>query len=257
MLGGSNMKKVLIVGESWTGQETHVKGFDTVDLGRLEQDSSSHLVEALKNAGIEVDYLPSHLAQYHFPDTVEQLNEYSAIALSDIGSNTIMMDPIMQFQGIRKPNRMLAMVDYVKNGGGLAMFGGYLSFSGIENKARYAMTPLAEILPVEMLNYDDRMEHPEGIVPTVVKADHPVLSGTEGEWPWFLGYNKIKAKPEAEEIAVIGKDDTFMASMEVGKGRTVAFASDCAMHWGSKAFLAWDGYQKVMPNIFKWLAKEI
>ena len=41
------------------------------------------------------------------------------------------------------------------------------------------MTPLAEILPVEMLNYDDRMEHPEGIVPTVVKADHPVLSGTE------------------------------------------------------------------------------
>ena len=219
------MKKVLIVGESWTVQETHVKGFDTVDLGRLEQDSSSHLVEALKNAGIEVDYLPSHLAQYHFPDTVEQLNEYSAIALSDIGSNTIMMDPIMQFQGIRKPNRML--------------------------------TPLAEILPVEMLNYDDRMEHPEGIVPTVVKADHPVLSGTEGEWPWFLGYNKIKAKPEAEEIAVIGKDDTFMASMEVGKGRTFAFASDCAMHWGSKAFLAWDGYQKVMPNIFKWLAKEI
>ena len=54
-----------------------------------------------------------------------------------------------------------------------------------------------------------------------------------------------------------GKDDTFMASMEVGKGRTFAFASDCAMHWGSKAFLAWDGYQKVMPNIFKWLAKEI
>ena len=28
------MKKVLIVGESWTVQETHVKGFDTVDLGR-------------------------------------------------------------------------------------------------------------------------------------------------------------------------------------------------------------------------------
>lgn len=48
MLGGSNMKKVLIVGESWTVQETHVKGFDTVDLGRLEQDSSSHHVEALK-----------------------------------------------------------------------------------------------------------------------------------------------------------------------------------------------------------------
>ena len=251
------MKKVLLLGESWTVQETHVKGFDTVDLGRLEQSSAEHLIEALQNAGIEVDYMPSHIAQYHFPDTVEKLQEYSAIALSDIGSNTIMMDPIMQFQGVRKPNRMLAMTEYVRQGGGLAMFGGYLSFAGIENKARYAMTPLADILPVTMLNYDDRMEHPEGIVPSVVMGSHPVLNGVEGEWPWFLGYNKIKAKPEADEIAVIGSGDTFMAAMEVEKGRTFAFASDCAMHWGSREFLAWDGYGKVMQNIFKWLAKEL
>ncbi len=251
------MKKVLIVGESWTVQETHIKGFDTVDLGRLEKTSADPLMEALKNSGIEVEYMPSHVAQYSFPDTVDALKEYSAIALSDIGSNTISMDPVMQFQGVRKPNRFQAMVEYVKQGGGLVMLGGYLSFAGIENKARYAMTPLADILPVEMLNYDDRMEHPEGISPVMVKEDHPVLNGVEGEWPWFLGYNKIKAKPEAEEIAKIDGNDTFMAAMEVGEGRTFAFASDCAMHWGSKAFLAWDGYQKLMPNIFKWIAKEI
>lgn len=251
------MKKVLIVGESWTVQETHIKGFDTVDLGRLEQTSVGALQQALTDSGIEVDYMPSHIAQYNFPDTVEALSEYSAIALSDIGSNTIMMDPVMQFQGIRKPNRFHALIKYVEQGGGLVMFGGYLSFAGIDNKARYAMTPLADILPVTMLNYDDRMEHPEGINPTVLKKDHPVLTGVEDSWPWFLGYNKIKAKPEAEEIAVIGKDDTFMAAMEYGKGRTFAFASDCAMHWGSKEFLAWNGYQKVMANIFKWLAREL
>ncbi len=170
------MKKVLTVGESWTVQETHIKGFDTVDLGRLEQTSAEPLLNALKNAGID-------------------------------------------------------------------------------NKARYAMTPLAKILPVEMLNYDDRMEHPEGITPQMVKPEHPVLAGITGEWPWFLGYNKIKAK--AEEIAVIDEGDTFMAGMECGKGRTFAFASDCAMHWGSKEFLAWDGYQKLIPNIFRWLAREI
>lgn len=251
------MKKVLIAGESWTVQETHIKGFDTVDLGRLEKTSADPLIDALKNAGIEVEYMPSHVAQYSFPDTEEALKEYSAIALSDIGSNTILMDPVMQFQSVRKPNRFHALVNYVEQGGGLVMLGGYLSFAGIENKARYAMTPLADILTVEMLNYDDRMEHPEGICPTVVKKDHPVLKGVEGEWPWFLGYNKIKAKPEAEEIARIDGTDTFMAAMSVGKGRTFAFASDCAMHWGSKAFLAWDGYQKLMSNIFKWLAKEI
>ena len=130
------MKKVLIVGESWTVQETHVKGFDTVDLGRLEQTSVDPLRNALTNAGIEVEYMPSHIAQYSFPNTVEALQEYSAIALSDIGSNTIMMDPVMQFQGVRKPNRFLALVEYVKQGGGLVMMGGYLSFAGIENKAR-------------------------------------------------------------------------------------------------------------------------
>ena len=254
------MKKVLLLGESWTVQETHVKGFDTVDLGRLEQFTVDPLKEALEAGGIEVDYVPSHIVQYHCPDTVEQLKEYSVIALSDIGSNTIMMDPVMQFQGVRKPNRMHALVEYVKQGGGLVMYGGYLSFSGIENKARYAMTPLADVLPVEMLNYDDRMEHPEGIVPEMILKDHPVLKGLpEGEWPWFLGYNKIQAKPEAEKIARIGYncDDTFMAAMEVGEGRTFAFASDCTMHWGSKAFLAWDGYNTLMQNIFKWLAKEI
>lgn len=249
--------KVLIVGESWTVQETHIKGFDTVDLGRLEKTSVDNLVNALSINGIKVEYMPSHVAQYQFPDTVEKLNEYAVIALSDIGSNTIMMDPVMQFQGIRKPNRMYALKEYVKQGGGLVMFGGYLSFAGIDNKARYAMTPLAEVLPVKMLNYDDRMEHPEGICPVVAKKEHPVLKGVEGEWPWFLGYNKIKAKPEAEEIAVIGGEDTFMASMEYGKGRTFAFASDCAMHWGSKEFLTWDGYNIVMANIFKWLAKKL
>lgn len=251
------MKKVLIVGESWTVQETHIKGFDTVDLGRLEKTSADPLIAALTNAGIEAEYMPSHIAQYSFPDTVEALKEYSAVALSDIGSNTIMMDPVMQFQGIRKPNRFHAIVEYVKQGGGFVMFGGYLSFAGIDNKARYAMTPLAQILPVEMLHYDDRMEHPEGISPVTVKKDHPVLEGVTGEWPWFLGYNKIKAKEQAEEIAVIDEKDTFMASMEYGEGRTFAFASDCAMHWGSKEFLTWDGYGKVMPNIFRWLAKEI
>lgn len=251
------MKKVLIAGESWTVQETHIKGFDTVDLGRLEKTSADFLIAALRDSGIEVDYMPSHVAQYTFPDTVKALQEYSVICLSDIGSNTIMMDPVMQFQGVRKPNRFNAIVEYVRQGGGLVMMGGYLSFSGIENKARYAMTPLADILPVEMLNYDDRMEHPEGIIPVMLNNDHPVLQGVEGEWPWFLGYNKIKAKSEACEIAQIGRGDTFMASMEYGEGRTFAFASDCAMHWGSREFLAWDGYKKVMTNIFKWLAKEI
>jgi uncharacterized membrane protein len=250
------MKKVLMVGESWTVQETHIKGFDTVDLGRLDLTHADPVLDSLAKAGIEAEYLPTEKAQLSFPDSQEKLSEYSAIILSDIGSNTIMLDPVMMFEGVRKPNRLLELVKYVKNGGGLVMFGGYLSFAGFENKARYAMTPLAEILPVEMLNYDDRVECPEGINPTVVVKDHPVLEGLDENWPHFLGYNKIKAKKEAVEIMKIG-DDTFMAAAEYGKGRTFAFASDCSLHWGSREFISWSGYEILFQNIVRWLAKEI
>lgn len=249
------MKKILFVGESWNIHETHLKGFDSVSLCRLETTSAKPVFETFEKAGIEFEYMPSHIAHYEFPDTQQKLTEYSAIVLSDIGSNTLMLDPVMMYEGERKPNRLNEVVKFVQSGGGLVMFGGYLSFSGIENKARYAMTPLADILPVQMLHYDDRVEHPEGICPKQV-LDHPVLQGIEGDWPYFLGYNKLSAKPEAQEIMTIGAD-TFMAGMEVGEGRTFAFASDCTTHWGSKAFLAWEGYEKIFPNIIKWLVKEL
>ena len=47
--------KILFVGESWTVQETHIKGFDSVDLGRLEQTTAGLVLDALDEAGIEVE----------------------------------------------------------------------------------------------------------------------------------------------------------------------------------------------------------
>ncbi len=41
------------------------------------------------------------------------------------------------------------------------MIGGYLSFMGIEAKANYKNTVLADVLPVTMLDGDDRVEKPE------------------------------------------------------------------------------------------------
>ena len=42
------------------------------------------------------------------------------------------------------------------------MIGGYYSFQGINGGARYHRTPVEEVLPVECLPYDDRVEVPEG-----------------------------------------------------------------------------------------------
>ena len=244
--------KILMAGESWSLTETHTKGFDSVPLCRYEE-AGGQLIAALEANGFEVTYLPNHVAQLKFPNTCADLQCYDAVILSDIGSNTLLLHPDVHFKGARMPNRLEALCEFVANGGGLLMCGGYLSFSGVGSRARYGMTPLAKALPVEILNYDDRMEYPQGVTPTIVDTQHPVLNGINESWPIFMGYNKLKAKPNADLIAEIGEGDTFMAGMQYGKGRTFAFASDCATHWGSPEFLAWEGYTRIFGNIMNWV----
>lgn len=247
--------KVLLVGESWTVHETHMKGFDIFNVCRHEEHCGTMLSDTLKETGADVEFMPSHTAQTDFPNSVEKLKEYDAVILSDIGSNTLLLSPDTFYRGKRSPNKLQLLVDYVKQGGGIAMIGGYLSFAGIDNKARYAMTPLQEALPVEILNCDDRVECPEGIVPEIKDSSHPIFEGIGKDWPFFLGYNKISAKSEAKELATIG-GDTFIAVMDYGKGRTLAFASDCAPHWGPKEFMDWKSYRPLFGNMVRWLCKK-
>ena len=71
------------------------------------------------------------------------------------------------------------------------MIGGYMSFSGHGGQANYRHSPLARVLPVEMLAGDDPIESPHGVVPAVRIPDHPVVVGVSPVWPYFLGYNKV------------------------------------------------------------------
>ena len=48
---------------------------------------------------------------------------------------------------------------------------------GIDGKARYAKTAVEEVLPVTMLAADDRIEAPQGLVPHVSDATHPIVAG--------------------------------------------------------------------------------
>lgn len=248
--------KVLFVGESWSVTQTHVKGFDHATLCRYEEYAGP-LLDLIREEGIEVDYMPSHIAQLHFPMEISELKQYHAVIFSDIGSNSLLLHPDTNFKCKRLPNRLNLIKQYVEEGGSFMMCGGYMSYSGIEGRARYAMTAIADILPVKMLNYDDRMEMPEGIVPEILLNDHPILKEIEGEWPYFLGYNKLEAKSEATLLGTMKDNDVFLAVMEYGKGRTVAYASDCVPHWGSKAFVEWKYYKQFFVNILKWMAREI
>ena len=120
---------VLLVGESWTVHETHMKGFDIFNVCRHEEHCGDMLADVLRREGFDVDFIPSHEAQAGFPGTVGKLNEYDAVILSDIGSNTLLLSPDTFYRGQRSPNKLQALADYAEQGGGVAMIGGYLSFA--------------------------------------------------------------------------------------------------------------------------------
>ena len=108
-----------------------------------------------------------------FRRRMEALSDYDAIVLSDIGANTLLLHPDTWIHSKTTPNRLRLLRDYVRDGGGLLMFGGYYSFQGINGGARYHKTPVEEVLPVTCLSVDDRVEVPEGFAPVVTGTAEP------------------------------------------------------------------------------------
>ncbi len=247
--------RILFAGESWVINSTHIKGFDQFTETKYGE-GGRWLIEALEGAGMEVDYMPCHIAANKFPTTLEEIQKYDVVILSDIGSNTLLLTEDVFSRGKKMPNRLQLIREFVENGGGFAMMGGYMTFQGIDGKAKYAHTAIADILPVKMMETDDRFESPEGVIPTIVNKDHPVLQGVSEDWPHFLGYNML-FEIDSKDVIAKCKDHVFMAGREYGKGRTFTFASDISPHWGSPEFLAWESYNTLFSSMAKWLAREI
>jgi uncharacterized membrane protein len=245
------MKKVLLVGESWETFSIHLKGFDAFFTTKYGE-GAQWLVEALTKGGYQVDYIPNHHAPSRVPTDLAELKKYDVVMLSDIGANTLLLHPDTFERSMATPNRLKLFRDYVSEGGAFVMIGGYLSFTGIDAKGKYKDSPVEEILPVRLLAHDDRVEIPEGVKPVVVKPDHPVVQGLDREWPMLLGYNQLIAKEDAEVLAV-ANDDPMLVVGFYGKGKTAAFASDCAPHWGSPEFVAWPQYKKLWKQLVDWL----
>ncbi len=248
--------KVLLAGESWVSAATHYKGFDqfasvTFHLG------AEPLVAALAGSDISLTYMPSHEAQTNFPSTLEGLSDYQVIVLSDIGANTLLLHPDTWIKSLRTPNRLNLIRDFVRAGGGLVMMGGYYSFQGINGGARYRGTPVEEVLPVEIMPYDDRVEVPEGFAPVVKDRRHAVVAGLDGDWPYLLGFNEVTAKKGAELIATVSSDygeKPLLVAGTAGRGRTLAWTSDIGPHWLPPDFIAWPGYARLWKQALLWAA---
>ncbi|OII23923.1 glutamine amidotransferase [Frigoribacterium sp. MCBA15_019] len=246
------MSRILIAGESWITATTHTKGVDEFT-AHSYTEGVAQLRTALQAGGHEVVHLPAHLVSTEFPETQEALDAYDVVVLSDIGVNSLQLAPAVFEKSIPGRDRVQELARWVEAGGALLMIGGYLSFSGWQGRAGYARTEIADVLPVELLIGDDRVERPAGVVATVLDADHPALGGAGIEWPLLLGYNRTVVKPGAVELARLG-DDPLVVVGEAGVGRTAVFTSDCSPHWAPPAFCEeWDGYAKVFNGIVSWL----
>ena len=133
------------------------------------------------------------------------------------------------------------------------MVGGYLTFQGIDAKGQYHGSAIEEILPVDLMATDDRAEFPQGVTPHVEAKDHPVVAGLGNAWPHLLGYNRVSMKAESKLVASVGADP-LIACGSFGKGRSVAFTSDCAPHWAPEVFITWEGYNKLWQQLVSWSA---
>ncbi len=150
----------------------------------------------------------------------------------------------------------------VKNGAGLIMLGGWESYHGLLGE--YHETVLADVLPVTMLDSDDRRNFSQGVLLSPMQP-HPILDGLPWETPPMVGgLNEFAAKPDAQ-VLLNGLPLTILSSHggydfgmgaktypmlvvgEHGKGRTAALATDVAPHWVG-GFVDW-GKTRITQNL--------
>lgn len=248
------MTRVLLAGESWISTATHIKGFDEFASTTFHTGADA-FIAAAASQGIEIEQMYAHDVPQQFPRTVEALSSYDVVILSDIGANSFVLPQEVWLHGQRTDNPLVSLAEWTRGGGGLMMAGGYLSFQGFQARANFARSPLADVLPVTMLDCDDRAEKPQGAAATVVDADHPVGAAWTGQAPQLLGYNVVQAKADADVVATVD-DDVLIATTTVGSGRSLVWTSDIGPHWCPEEFLAWDGFAPVVGAMLSWVSGE-
>jgi len=243
---------ILLVGESWFTYSVHQKGFDTFETADYTE-GAGEFIAALRGLGHEVRYIPSHRVDAEFPTEAGGLEGVDVVVLSDVGANTFLLGKATFARSEIVPNRLEMLAAWVRDGGGLLMIGGYMSFGGIDGKARYGRSPLAAVLPVVVGDHDDRTEVPEGFVPEVRQPGHPALAGIPAEWPRVLGYNRVEPRDGAS-VLVARAGDPILVVGDAAAGRAAAFTPDLAPHWAPPEFVSWDAYGLLWQSLLGWLA---
>jgi uncharacterized membrane protein len=252
-------KKILLAGETFIISQSVAIGYDNLT-STSRANGATYFLEALKGSAYEVLQLPSDQCEAEFPTSMEALNEYNAVILSDIGALSLLFTVNCR-NGRPGVNRLALLNEWVGNGGSIMMAGGYNSYQGMFGTARFHETPLEECLPVDCLPYSDGLEAPEGLQP-IISAPHAITSQLQPDLPPVLGLNKVKMKSSSDsqlllEVPYRGKTYPLLAVREFGRGRSLAWMTDIGPHWMSKAFVEHADYAQLMRSLMAWLCRDL
>lgn len=247
------MARVLLLGESWAIYSVHQKGFDSFHTSEYIEGGEG-FIAALRAAGHEVSRIPAHLIHQQLPTTAADLRAIAdVVVVSDVGANSFLLAPETFTQSIPSADKTAVLRDFVQEGGGLLMVGGYLSFSGIDAKARWGRSATAAVLPVTILDRDDRVELPAGARAEIV-SPHSIVDGLGTDWPLLLGLNEVQLADHGQLVATCA-GHPLIAVGEYGEGRSAVFTSDLAPHWAPPEFVNWSGYGVLFDRMIAWLAR--
>jgi uncharacterized membrane protein len=229
----------------------------------MKQDPLIELVSFvfLRTPTDSVDVPESQLSLIPFPiDDIflEELKNFDLIVLDDF-SHRAYFNPVY-LERVR---------DFVRDGGGLAMFGGPRAFDA----GGYSESALREVLPVELDGKGNFQEHSavRAALTGAGKA-HPITrllpdpKSNEEAWsklPALTGINQVRAV-RGEMLLSAGAEGAaagapLLAVGRFGKGRTLALMSDDAWRWNFIAVGNKETPQhhlKLMRQAVRWLVQE-
>lgn len=243
---------ILLVGESCFATVTEYKGIDHFSETNYHEPAVV-LRKTLEASGHRLTHIPCHRIALDFPRDFEALASFDVVLFSDVGSNSFLLLPEMVRTGKRVVNLLKLTCDYIAQGGGFCMIGGYMTYQGVDARGKWKDSVIEDVLPVTLQFGDDRVEVPEGADLFCDPARHEILAGLPEAWPHVFGYNRVTAKPDTD-VLVTFENDPIIVAGHYGQGRTLAYTTDCAPHWAPKAMHEWEHYAQLWDNIVRWLA---
>ena len=208
--------------------------------------AAAYLCGIMTHAGLPFERVDSTQSP---SDTLLQ-SPYNAFILSDYPRERFL------------PGQLEMICHAVNNGAGLVMFGGWESYHGLLGE--YHGTVLADVLPVTMLQADDRRNFSQGVL-LVPMQSHPILDHLPWETPPLVGgLNEFTPKPNVKvllnglplsiqenegrfDFGLGTKPYPLLVVGEHGNGRTAALATDVAPHWVG-GFVDW-GQQRITQHL--------